>query len=93
MLEHEVGQVHFCTNKAVFDHTQTLDKKAEEIAKRQENIDKEMRKLKHDVVKSDAVDHLHTKVEALTVDIDHLKRNKSDSNFNSLVQELQRQLN
>ena len=93
VLEGEVGQVHLCSNEAVFDHTQTLGKKAEEIVKRQEIIEKEMRQLKHDVGKSDAVDHLHTKVEALTVDIDHLKSNKSDSNFNSLVQELQRQLN
>ena len=60
-----------------------------EIAKRQENLEKEMRQL-HEVAKSDAVDHLHIKVEALTVDIDHLKSNKS---LSSLVQQLQRQLN
>ena len=93
VLEGEVGKVHLCTNEAVFDHTQTLGKKTEEIVKRQENIEKEMRQLKYDIGKSDTVNHLQAKVEALAVDIDHLKSNKNDIDSSSLVQELQAQLN
>ena len=90
MLEGEVGQVHLCTNEAVFDYTQTLGKKAERNCQETRKSRERNETTEHEVAKSDAVDHLHIKVEALTVDIDHLKSNKS---LSSLVQQLQRQLN